>query len=162
NAVVPLAAVPGIDAIVAGHAHQVFPCDAGTGWPAPVDVGRGRIHGVPVVAAGFWGSHLGIIDLTLARDPGNGHWRVRDARSEARPISRRDPGSGKVLAEVEPDPAILKMLERLHRTTLQKTCETVGRTRRRLHSYFAAVAPSSALDIVHRAMLWYTEGLVAG
>ena len=164
NAVVPLAAVPGLDAIVAGHAHQVFP-DGGVGdtaWPAPVDPVAGRVHGVPVVSAGFWGSHLGIIDLSIARAPGSGRWAVRDARVEARPISRRDPASGEVLAEVEPDPAILKMLERLHRTTLRKTSETVGRSDRRLHSYFAAVAPSPALDVVHRAMLWYTRRLVAG
>lgn len=161
NAVVPLAAVPGIDAIVSGHAHQVFP-GGGTGWPAAVDAATGRIHGVPVVAPGFWGSHLGIIDLTLDRDPATAQWRVREARCEARAIARRDPTSGEVLAEVDPDPAILKMLERLHRTTLKKTSETVGHTRRRLHSYFAAVAPSPALDTVHRAMLWYAGRLVKG
>ncbi len=161
NAVVPLAAVPGIDAIVSGHAHQVFPAVDGT-WPAAVDAAEGRIHGVPVVAPGFWGSHLGIIDLTLERDPARAHWEVRATRSEARAIARRDPVSGEVLAEVEPEPGILKMLERLHRTTLQKAGETVGETRRRLHSYFAAVAPSPSLDIVHRAMLWYSGRLVAG
>ena len=166
NAVVPLAAVPGIDAIVSGHAHQVFPgeggSDGGGDWPEAVDAATGRIHGVPVVAPGFWGSHLGIIDLTLGRDPVTARWRVRDARCEARAISRRDPASGDVLAEVEPDPAILKMLDRLHRTTMQKARETVGRSRRRLHSYFAAVGPSPAVDIVHRAKLWYADRLVQG
>lgn len=161
NAVVPLAAVPGIDAIVSGHAHQVFP-GTGADWPEAVDADRGRVHGVPVVAPGFWGSHLGIIDLTLARDPATARWKVRDAACEARAIARRDPASGEVLAEVEPDPGILKMLERLHRSTVQKARETVGQSRRRLHSYFAAVAPSPALDVIHRAMLWYTARLLDG
>ncbi len=161
NAVVPLAAVPGIDAIVSGHAHQVFPGEDAT-WPAAVDGAAGRVHGVPVVAPGFWGSHLGIIDLTLSRDAAAARWQVRGARCEARAIARRDPVSGEVLAEVEPDPGILKMLERLHRNTMQKARETVGESRRRLHSYFAAVAPSPALDIVHRAMLWYAGRLAPG
>ena len=161
NAVVPLAAVPGIDAIVSGHAHQVFPGLA-AGWPAPVDGANGRVHGVPVVAPGFWGSHLGIIDLTLSRDLAAARWQVSDAQCEARPIARRDRVSGEVLAQVDPDPGILKMLERLHRTTLHKARERVGESRRRLHSYFAAVAPSPALDIVHRAMLWHTARLVQG
>lgn len=159
NAVVPLAAVPGIDAIVSGHAHQVFPSED-PAWPEAVDAAQGRVHGVPVVAPGFWGSHLGIIDLTLTRNPATARWQVRDARCEARAISRRDPASGQVLAEVEPDPAILKMLERVHRSTLEKTSERVGHSHRRLHSYFAAVAPSPALDIVHRAKIWYARRLV--
>ncbi len=161
NAVVPLAAVPGLDAIISGHAHQVFPAPA-AGWPEGVDAETGRVHGVPVVAPGFWGSHLGIIDLALGRDPATGRWQVRAAASEARPISRRDPETGEVLAEVEPDPVILRMLERLHRSTMQTAREKVGETKRRLHSYFAAVAPSPALDLIHRAKLWYGERLVVG
>ncbi|MCB1339155.1 MAG: bifunctional 2',3'-cyclic-nucleotide 2'-phosphodiesterase/3'-nucleotidase, partial [Maritimibacter sp.] len=161
NAVIPLAAVPGIDAIVSGHAHQVFPRE-GTGWPEPVDLARGRVHGVPVVAPGFWGSHLGIIDLTLTRDRPDARWHVAAARSEARPISKRDPATGKVRPEVEPDPGILAMLERLHRHTMREARHTVGETRRRLHSFFAAVAPAPALDIVHRAMLWQADRSLAG
>ncbi len=161
NAVVPLAAVPGIDAIVSGHAHQVFP-DPGADWPAEVDGEAGRVRGVPVVAPGFWGSHLGIIDLTLGRDPETARWKVTGSRCEARPIATRDPETGAVLARVRPDPGILKMLRRLHRSTMQKAHETVGTTHQRLHSFFAAVAPSPALDVVHRAMLWYTGRLVEG
>ncbi|MEJ2036992.1 MAG: hypothetical protein P8X69_13510, partial [Maritimibacter sp.] len=81
NAVVPLAQLPGIDAIIAGHAHQVFPA-AGGQWPNGVDAESGFVHGVPVVSAGFWGSHLGLIDLALGKD-GNGKWRVDDAHVEA-------------------------------------------------------------------------------
>ncbi len=161
NAVVPLATVPGIDAIVSGHAHQVFP-DPEADWPKEVDGEAGRVHGVPVVAPGFWGSHLGIIDLELGRDPDGAHWTVLGSRCEARPIATRDPETGAVLARVKPDPKILRMLERLHRSTMQKAQESVGATRRRLHSYFAAVAPSPALDVAHRAMLWYAGRRLEG
>ena len=44
--------------------------------------------GKPAVMAGFWGSHMGLIDLMLERD-GNS-WRIASHTSEARPIYRRD------------------------------------------------------------------------
>ncbi len=153
NAVVPLARVPGIDAIIAGHAHQIFPSPHGQ-WPEGVDAESGFIHGVPVVSAGFWGSHLGLIDLQLERDP-NGRWQVNHARVEARPVIRRDCETGAVIEEVEPHPGILKRLDKFRRAMITRSSRPVGETRQRLHSYFATVAPSSALDIVHRAMAWY-------
>ncbi len=153
NAVVPLAQLPGIDAIIAGHAHQVFPA-AGGQWPNGVDAESGFVHGVPVVSAGFWGSHLGLIDLALGKD-GNGKWRVDHAHVEARPVIRRDCATGAVIEEVEPHPGILKRLERFRKAVLNRSSHPVGETRQRLHSYFATLAPSPALDIVHRAMVWY-------
>ena len=39
--------------------------------------------GKPAVMGGFWGSHLGLLDLLLERD-GN-EWRVITTTSEARP-----------------------------------------------------------------------------
>lgn len=38
--------------------------------------------------SGFWGSHLGLIDLLLERD--GDQWRVIGSTSEARPIFRRE------------------------------------------------------------------------
>jgi 2',3'-cyclic-nucleotide 2'-phosphodiesterase / 3'-nucleotidase len=160
NAVVPLAAVPGIDAIVAGHAHQVFPAESGH-WPAPVDARTGRIHDVAVVAPGFWGSHLGVIDLTLAPRP-QGGWRLADARSAARPVARRDALSGTIHRAVAPDPEILSMLAPVQAAIARRTGRAVGETRRRLHSYFATATPAPALDLVHRAMLWYGRTRIDG
>jgi len=152
NAVVPLARLPGIDAIVAGHAHQVFP---GPGpWAPPVIPADGTIHGLPVVAPGFWGSHLGVIDLTLARTR-QGTWRIRAARSQARPVSRDETRPARTPPETKPDPRIVQMFAPLHTRMLDASDRPVGETRRRLHSYFATVAPSPSLDLIHRAMLWF-------
>jgi 2',3'-cyclic-nucleotide 2'-phosphodiesterase / 3'-nucleotidase len=160
NAVVPLAEVPGIDAIVAGHAHQVFP-DPAPAWPAAVDPARGTVHGTPVVIPGFWGSHLGVIDLALK--PGTrGGWAVAGAQVEVRPITALDPATGALRATVVPDRRILRMLDRLHATFVTHSDDRLGETRRRLHSYFAAVAPSPAIDVVHRAQAWWTARAVAG
>ena len=72
NASVPLAAVEGIDAIMTGHSHLVFPSSTYADF-AGVDADKGTIHGTPAVMGGYWGSHMGLIDLMLERD-GEG-WR---------------------------------------------------------------------------------------
>lgn len=65
NAATALACVEGIDAVVAGHTHLVFPGPGVTADPH-VDPVRGTLAGKPAVMAGFWGSHLGVIELELA------------------------------------------------------------------------------------------------
>jgi 2',3'-cyclic-nucleotide 2'-phosphodiesterase / 3'-nucleotidase len=160
NAVVPLAAVPGIDAIVAGHAHQVFPAETGK-WVVPVDPVSGRIHGVPVVAPGFWGSHLGVIDLALAARP-EGGWRIADAKSRARPVARRDGKNGMVVSVVAPDPGLLALFAPVSAAISRRNGRALGETRCRLHTYFATATPAPALDLVHRAMLWYGQTQIDG
>jgi 2',3'-cyclic-nucleotide 2'-phosphodiesterase/3'-nucleotidase len=64
NTVARLAEVPGVDAILFGHSHGEFPGRFFNSHPK-VDLARGTINGVPAVMPGFWGSHLGVIDLVL-------------------------------------------------------------------------------------------------
>ena len=82
NASVPLAALDGIDAVMTGHSHLVFPSPTYAEF-AGVDAEKGLIHGKPAVMGGFWGSHLGVIDLMLELRPGNG--------ASSPPPSRRVP-----------------------------------------------------------------------
>ena len=44
-----------------------------------VDGAAGTLQGKPAVMPGFWGSHLGVIDLDLRLD--GGMWRVADGRA---------------------------------------------------------------------------------
>jgi 2',3'-cyclic-nucleotide 2'-phosphodiesterase (5'-nucleotidase family) len=64
-----------------------------------VDAEGGAIHGKPALMAGFWGSHLGIIDLWLEMDT---RWQVVEPRIEVRPIARRD-ANGRAIALVKSD-----------------------------------------------------------
>ncbi|MGO7161259.1 bifunctional 2',3'-cyclic-nucleotide 2'-phosphodiesterase/3'-nucleotidase, partial [Rhizobium johnstonii] len=88
NASLHLAAVDGIDAIFTGHQHLVFPGPKSWDGVSNADPVKGTLHGKPAVMAGFWGSHLGLIDLLLEKD-GNS-WKIVDFTSEARPIFHRD------------------------------------------------------------------------
>ena len=84
NAVIPLARIEGVDVVLSGHTHQVFPSRAFADIPS-VDVERGTIAGKPAVMSGFFfGSHLGVIDLSLQRE--GGVWRVVNHHVETRAL----------------------------------------------------------------------------
>ncbi len=158
NASVPLAAVDGIDALVTGHSHLVFPSATYADYAA-VDAEKGTIHGKPAVMGGFWGSHLGVIDLLLERE-GN-EWRVVTTTSESRPISKRNEDRS-ITALVEDDQAVLAATAKDHEETLAYVRRAVGKTSAPLHSYFALVADDPSVQIVSIAQKWYVEQMLKG
>lgn len=158
NASVPLAQVAGIDALMTGHNHLVFPSDKFADF-AGVDVAKGTIHGKPAAMGGFWGSHLGLIDLMLEKD-GN-EWKVITSTTEARPISKRGEDR-KVTALVESQEAVLASVQKEHDETLAYVRRSVGKTDAPLHSYFALVADDPSVQIVSQAQLWYIADMMKG
>lgn len=162
NAALPLAAIPGIDAIIAGHSHRLFPDPAAHDYRATpgVDAARGTLAGKPAVMAGFWGSHLGLIDLALARDAAG--WRVLSAESHLRATAEIRP-DGRIRAKVTSDPALTRLVRGAHKDTLRMIRTPIGDSPRPLHSYFARIEPSAALALVHRAQLdWLDRAIGAG
>ncbi|MEM9247543.1 MAG: bifunctional 2',3'-cyclic-nucleotide 2'-phosphodiesterase/3'-nucleotidase [Pseudomonadota bacterium] len=158
NAAVPLAAINGIDAVLSGHHHNVFPSSTYEGMPA-VDAANGTIHGKPAVMGGFWGSHLGVIDLML--ETSGGEWRVVSHSSEARPISLRNVDRT-ITPLVESDQAVLDSVADVHEATLAYVRRAVGKTSAPLHSYFALVADDPSVQIVSKAQSWYVAEMLAG
>ena len=158
NASIPLAGVDGIDVVLTGHHHRVFPGPDYADTPG-VDTQAGTIMGKPAVMAGFWGSHMGLVDLMLERD-GNS-WRIATHTAEARPIYRREEDRS-ITALVESDPAVLASVEADHEATLAYVRAEVGQTDAPLHSYFALVADDPSVQIVSNAQTWYIEQLMAG
>jgi len=158
NASTALALVPGIDAILTGHSHLVFPGPAYAGFAA-VDAEKGTLHGKPATMGGFWGSHLGVIDLMLEKD-GAG-WRIAAHASETRPISRRNEDRS-ISALVASVPAVLASVQGDHDATLAYVRRAVGKTSAPLHSYFALVADDPSVQIVSQAQTWYITQMMAG
>ena len=158
NASVPLAEVDGIDALMTGHSHLVFPSPTYDGF-AGVDVANGTIHGKPATMGGFWGSHLGVVDLMLERD-GN-RWRVVATASETRPISQRNEDRS-IGALVESDATVLASVAADHQATLDYIRRAVGKTAAPLHSYFALVADDPSVQIVSNAQKWYIGEMMKG
>jgi 2',3'-cyclic-nucleotide 2'-phosphodiesterase/3'-nucleotidase len=156
NASVPLAAIEGIDAIVTGHSHLDFPGPKFEGFSG-VDNAKGLVSGKPAVMGGFWGSHLGLIDLLLERDGGT--WRVVGSTSEARPIFHRD-ADKKVVADVADKPEIVEAVTADHEATLAYVRTPVGKTTAPLYSYFALVADDPSVQIVSQAQTWYMRDML--
>ncbi len=157
NASLYLAAVDGIDAIFTGHQHLVFPGPKDFDGIAGADAKTGRLMGKPAVMAGFWGSHMGLIDLLLEKD-GTG-WKIVDSTSEARPIYHRDDNK-KVVADVKDKPEVIAAVKAEHEATLAYVRRPVGKTAAPLYSYFALVADDPSVQIVSNAQTWYIKQML--
>lgn len=158
NASTALALVDGIDVIMTGHSHLDFP---GPRYEktALIDPEAGTVNGKPVVMGGFWGSHLGVIDLALTHE--GGAWRVTATESAVRPISKRNEDRS-ITALVEDDQAVLDSVATDHAETLAYVRRAVGKTSAPLHSYFALVADDPSVQIVSIAQKWYIAEMLAG
>ncbi|WP_117235820.1 2',3'-cyclic-nucleotide 2'-phosphodiesterase [Vibrio maerlii] len=150
-----LSEVEGIDAIAFGHSHQVFP---GKGFDniQGIDNEKGTINGVASVMPGRWGSHVGVIDLTLVQK--NGKWEVAQGESEARPIY--DSANKKSLADA--DAGIVKALEEDHKGTRAFVNQPIGKASDVMYSYLALVQDDPTIQIVNLAQKDYVETFIQG
>jgi 2',3'-cyclic-nucleotide 2'-phosphodiesterase/3'-nucleotidase len=154
-----LAELPGIDALVLGHSHLVFP-GRGQHPDARVDLQLGRIAGKPAVQPGHSGSHLGLMDLRLRHRAGKG-WSIAAAEVQAQSVSEVTAGL--------PTAAILRHTKGLrravggdHRATLAWTRRVLGQTDLAMSTAFAQVADVAAMRLVARAKLDHARRALAG
>ncbi len=156
NASLYLAQLQGFDAIFTGHSHKVFP-GADYASENGVDADRGTLNGVPAVMPGFWGSELGIIDLTLTHS--GGKWRVTDFAVATRPIAERAGRDVTSLAanNTRVDAAVAPE----HQKTLAWIREPIGRLAQPVTSYTALVSGADpSLALVNEAQIWYATPLL--
>jgi 2',3'-cyclic-nucleotide 2'-phosphodiesterase / 3'-nucleotidase len=152
-----LAQVPGIDALLLGHAHQQFPNPASTvaQFNLPdVDKARGTVFGVPTVMASLWGKNLGVIRFDLRHD-GRG-WTIERDRTvvETRATQQADK------SYVAADPAVLDLVRAEHEATIRYVQTPVGSTDFRMSTYFADVGDPSAIQAVNAAQADYVRAYV--
>ncbi|NEX46031.1 bifunctional 2',3'-cyclic-nucleotide 2'-phosphodiesterase/3'-nucleotidase [Rhodobacter sp. ETT8] len=153
-----IAAIDGVDAVILGHRHMVFP--AASLAPSPeVDPVGGTLHGKPAVMPGFFGSHLGVIDIDLIRAAGA--WRVRSHKAEARAIASRD-GEGRPLGLVAPDDGLTRLIQPAHEAVRLWARRPVGRTPQAIHSYFAMITDCPSVQIVNQAQAQYVAARLDG
>ncbi len=150
NAALQLGAVPGIDAILAGHTHEVFPSGAYAATDG-VETEEGRLNGTPTVMAGARGSHLGVLDLALARDA-EGHWSVKNVKTHVASLNEKTPI----------DPLLSRLLNPIHETTLKLTSHPLGHTSQPLHSYLALLGRDAATRLVTLAQADAVPNLLRG
>jgi len=145
NAALPLAAIEGVDAIMAGHSHVVFPQLGGHTLPN-VDHARGLLSGTPAVMAGAWGSHLGVLDLALEAQ--SGRWQIIGHNAEARPVAPA-PGAKGATAPVPCDAELSRVIAPAHALTLRYMHRSIGQSGTRLHSYLALARADASVAAVN-------------
>ena len=155
NSVYYLSEVPGVDAILFGHAHAVFP---GKDFASikGADIGKGTLNGVPSVMPGMWGDHLGVVDLVLNND--GDRWKVTQSKAEARPIY--DAAAKKSLAAE--DKKLVDVLKHDHDATREFVSKPIGKSADNMYSFLALVQDDPTVQVVNMAQKAYAEHFVQG
>lgn len=136
-----LARLPGIDAVFAGHTHEAYPAVDG-----PPEDGT-----APIAMAGYFGSHLALIDLSLVRQ--SERWSVESARAFVRSVAQRDLTDGTLSTLVDEVPELAEPVMEQHERARALNSGLIGTSTDRLHSYFGLIAPAQTLRLVAAAQI---------
>lgn len=146
NATFALTNVDGIDAIMFGHSHSIFPHANYADLPN-TDIEKGLLNGVAAVMPGRWGDNLGVVDLKLELK--DGAWTVIDGQTEARPIYD---GANKIeLVTAYKDIHDAVQLE--HEGTLAFVDEPIGVAAADMYSFLTLVQDDPTVQIVSNAQI---------
>ena len=160
NASYHLSKVTGIDAILFGHAHANFPGSRYEGMADKgIDIEKGTVNGVAAVMPGFWGNHLGVIDLTLQYSAGE--WQVTDSQSSLQAIYETG-DNRQTIALVDNDPEVEAAVTHEHTQTRTWVNEPFAKVTGSVNSFFALVNDDPSIQIVTDAQTWYTQKIVQG
>ncbi|WP_026339321.1 bifunctional 2',3'-cyclic-nucleotide 2'-phosphodiesterase/3'-nucleotidase [Psychromonas ossibalaenae] len=143
NATYALSLVDGIDAIMFGHSHSIFPAQKYADIPN-ADIEKGTLNGVAAVMPGRWGDNLGVIDLKVELKEGN--WSVVDSHSEARPIFKDKP-------LVEADQDLRDAVKTEHQETLKFVSQPIGKASGNMYSFLTLVQDDPTVQIVADAQI---------
>ena len=156
NTALAIARLPHVDAVIAGHTHDVFP----DGCDCVYDM-----TSTPIVQPGSNGSHLGCIDLALElrEMPGSeGRWQVVRTRTEAIPVTSDRPDRLAALRRVlRGNPGLRRQVSGQHRATRRFTGREIGETAAPLNTYFSLIAPCAATQLVSDAQIAAAREAVA-
>jgi 2',3'-cyclic-nucleotide 2'-phosphodiesterase/3'-nucleotidase len=139
-----IARLPGVDAVVAGHTHRVFPPETDRKPPPGT---------AALVQPGCHGSHLGQIDLVLRPASGGpGPWEVASAEARVLPAAEA-PGRAMPRPRRRSHrlPEFRAQLARGHRLTRSYAARVVGRSAVPLETYFSLCAPCAATQLIAEA-----------
>ncbi len=143
NASYYVAQIDGVDAMITGHHHNVFPDDYKD--LEGVDAEAGTIFGVPTVMPGSWGSSVGVIDLMLEDE--NGSWTVTDSSIRYEKITK----------DTKSSPVIEEIAKERHEATIAYVETPIGESEIDITSYLARVQDSTVTQIVNEAQLWWAK-----
>jgi 2',3'-cyclic-nucleotide 2'-phosphodiesterase/3'-nucleotidase len=152
-----LSNVSGVDAMLIGHSHQIFPNATSTvsqfNLPG-VDKVNGLVNGVPTVMGNFWGKHLGLIKLEMAWDGKN--WIIDKSKTKVEARSAQNADKTYVAA----DATVSAAIDAEHKATISYVKTPIGTTDYQMTSYFADIGDPGAIQIVNQAQASYVDNFV--
>ena len=154
NAALPLARLDGIDALMTGHSHLLFPSPAFSAVPG-ADIHAGTIAGKPVVMGGCWGAHIGVIDLAMSRE--GGAWRVLGSHAQTRGLQHTGARPQQPAARATAPARAIHAVTEAHEATLAAIRRPVGHTDQPLHTFFAHLTGGAALTLISEAQRAYVR-----
>ena len=148
NATFALTNVDGIDAIMFGHSHSIFPHANYASLPN-TDVEKGLLNGVPAVMPGRWGDNLGIVDLKLRKQ--DNQWVVvhEESQTAARPIYDNANKTPLVTGE----DGIRDAIAAEHQGTLDYVNQPIGKSTGDMYSFLSLVQDDPTVQIVSDAQI---------
>lgn len=158
----------GIDALMVGHSHLIFPKAKEPGGPAldaslaalpadQVDAVKGFVNGVPTVMGQSWGRRLGIIKMVLKYQAGKWVVQKDQASVESRGFKYTDG-----VSVVAADASVAPLIDAEHKATIAYATQPLGTTTDfEMSAYFALVGDVSAIQIVNQAQLDYVKNFIA-
>lgn len=153
-----LAQVPGIDVLLMGHMHQIFPNASSTVAAfniTGVDKTAGTVAGVPAVMANLWGKNLGVVQLGLRFD--GVKWTVDGTQTKVSTLSTQNADKSYVAVDAKVAPLVATE----HAATVAYVKTPIGTSDFRLSTYFADVGDISAMQIVNQAQTQYVKDYIA-
>nr|WP_042949127.1 bifunctional 2',3'-cyclic-nucleotide 2'-phosphodiesterase/3'-nucleotidase [Kingella kingae] len=150
NTTYELSKIAGVDAVAFGHAHAQFPGKDFANLPN-IDIAQGTIHGVASTMPGQFGSHIGVMDLTL--DNSSGKWKTVNSRAELRAIY--DSNAKKPL--VENDEKLVQLMKPYHDGTREFVGKTIGKATEDMFSFLTLVQDDPTMQIVSQAQTDYVR-----
>jgi len=165
NAGYYLTRIPGVDAVITGHAHMKFPSPAFAKLSG-ANIPQGTINGTPVVMPGSFADNLGQIDLTFTKV---GPVWTRTAGS-ARLLPAYD--AAKKASLMASDAMTAAMMATTHEAVLAYIRSPIGddasggassgALSAPLNSFFALVRDDYSVQIINEAQKFYTERALKG
>ncbi|WP_299828063.1 5'-nucleotidase C-terminal domain-containing protein [uncultured Roseobacter sp.] len=140
NQVAEVAALAGVDAVIAGHTHLRFPGPDHEDVEG-IDCEAGRIAGKPVVMPGSGACCLGVIDLSLKPDKTGTSWLVNNSTVVLRGLT----------PDVGEDTMIADFAQEAHQATRTNLARPVAHLSAPMHSYFALASPSPITALMAEA-----------
>ncbi|MGG0644136.1 bifunctional 2',3'-cyclic-nucleotide 2'-phosphodiesterase/3'-nucleotidase [Sporosarcina gallistercoris] len=141
--------IDGIDGVLTGHNHGVFPGDFTDVKNA--DQSQGTVNGTPVVMPGKFGTHLGLLDYELKME--NGKWKVISGKGSLRAVHKDSEAINQ---------SVMDAVKEAHEGTLNYIRTPVSKTTAPITSYFALVKDDPSIQIVTEAQKRYVATQLPG